>query len=517
VFYATALDITAAHSASQLFPRLLDSAPDAMVITKGDGTIHLVNRLGEQLFLRNAEDLIGQPIELLIPKRLWGIHESHRRSYRDNPRIRPMGAGRELTAVRADGVEFPAEISLGPLDTGEETFIVCAIRDITARRQAQEALRLSEERFELAVRGTEAGIWDWDLRTNLMYFSPQWKTMFGYDENEITSEHTEWMNRVHPEDQDRTQETLQRCLRGKTSEFDVEHRVRHKSGSYRWVMARGVTVRDDAGRPRRMVGSHIDITDLKITEERLNDQQAEFLAAEKIQTHLHPEAPPDLPGYDIAARTLAAEFVAGDMHDFFSMGDGSMCVVVGDVTGHGFSAALLMASTHAYLRALVEFHPDLCDLVTRVHTALRRELAPGRFVSALLARLDFRNHTLTCVNAGHPSGYVLDRGGSILASLDSTTWPLAVLPEIRPVEVGPIRLQEGQLALLMTDGVLEARSPTGEDFGLERVLEVAREHQCASAAQILDALYLAIHEFTGRERPEDDVTVVLVKRADESR
>jgi sigma-B regulation protein RsbU (phosphoserine phosphatase) len=397
VLYATALDITAPHSATQIFSRFIDSAPDAMVIARGDGTIDLVNRLCEQLFLSNASELIGKPIEILIPEHLRATHESHRRDYMEKPKMRPMGAGLELVGVRADGAEFPAEISLGPLNTDEETFIVCAIRDTTARKQHQDALLRSESA-------------------------------------------------------------------------------------------------------------------LKSMERRLNEQEVELFAAERIQMYLNPKVPPDLRGYDIAAKTLAAEFTAGDLHDFLPMGDGCVGLVVGDVTGHGFAASLLMASTHAYLRALVETYLDPCELIHHVHFALYRELEPERFVSILLARLNYQEHTLTYVNAGHPSGYVLDESGNILTSMDSVTWPLATMPTIDPKEIGPIHLQEGQLLLLMTDGLLEAESPAGEAFGLDRVLAVTREHQRAPAAEVLDALYLAVGGFTGRKRPEDDITVIVVKR-----
>jgi serine phosphatase RsbU (regulator of sigma subunit) len=194
------------------------------------------------------------------------------------------------------------------------------------------------------------------------------------------------------------------------------------------------------------------------------------------------------------------------------MGKDLVGLVLGDVTGHGFAASLLMASTHAYLRALVETSVSLTELMQHVHRALHRELEPERFVSMLIVRLDTRENTLTYVNAGHPSGFVLDESGEILTSMDSTTQPLALLPTIDPKEIGPIALRRGQLILLMTDGLLEALSPSGEEFGLDRVLRVTRRHQSAASGEILSALYAAVQEFTGRMRPEDDITVMIVKR-----
>jgi PAS domain S-box-containing protein len=511
-FYATVLDITKTHDSTGLFLQLLDASPDAMIVTKANGTIHLVNGLSELMFLQSATDLIGKPIEVLIPERFRKTHKAHRKAYGDNSPVRPMGAGVELAAVRADGVEFPAEISLAPVKTEEGTLIVCAVRDTTARRKSQDALRRSEEHLDAAARGAAVGIWDWDLRTNRMFYSPTWKTMLGHVESEISDDPSEWESRVHPEDRGRAIDTIRRHLNGESSQHEQEFRLRHKNGSYHWILARGVVIHDALGNPERMVGTHVDVSNLKEMERQLIEHQAELLAAEKIQMELLPKQAPNLPGFDLAGKTCAAEFTAGDMYDYLRLEDGCLGVVVGDVSGHGFSASLLMATTHAYLRSLAASHPDLCELVSLVHAALWREIEEGRFVTLLLARVDPQNHTLTYVNAGHPSGYVLDAKGNVLVSLESSTFPLAALSWISPKEGGPISLHEGELLLLVTDGLLEARSPTGPGFGLQRVLEVVRGCLRDPAAQIVEALHIAVREFTGRERPEDDITIVAVKR-----
>jgi PAS domain S-box-containing protein len=136
-------------------------------------------------------------------------------------------------------------------------------------RKATEALVKSEERFDLAVRGTDAGIWDWDLETNKVYFSPRWKSMLGYGEDEIGDDPDEWVERIHPDDRPRVLETVRAYQSGEIPQYEVEHRLRQKDGSYRWILARGTVVRDAQRRPYRMVGSHIDITDRKTAEERL--------------------------------------------------------------------------------------------------------------------------------------------------------------------------------------------------------------------------------------------------------
>ncbi len=136
-------------------------------------------------------------------------------------------------------------------------------------RDATAALVKSEERFELAVRGTDAGIWDWDLRTDKVHFSPRWKSMLGYAEDELGDDYAEWERRLHPDDRDRALETVRAYQAGETPHFELEHRLRHKDGSYRWILARGTCLRDADGRAYRMVGSHIDVTARKLAEERL--------------------------------------------------------------------------------------------------------------------------------------------------------------------------------------------------------------------------------------------------------
>jgi diguanylate cyclase (GGDEF)-like protein/PAS domain S-box-containing protein len=137
------------------------------------------------------------------------------------------------------------------------------------KHDMERKLRESEERYALAVRASNDGIWDWNLKTNEIYFSPRWKQMLGYDEEEIGTDPNEWFKLVHPDDRKRVQADLVSHLKGLTSHFECEYRMQQADASYLWVLSRGLAVRDPEGAPYRMAGSQADITPRKLAEERL--------------------------------------------------------------------------------------------------------------------------------------------------------------------------------------------------------------------------------------------------------
>jgi diguanylate cyclase (GGDEF)-like protein/PAS domain S-box-containing protein len=144
-----------------------------------------------------------------------------------------------------------------------------ARQEIDERQRIEAALRESEERYSLAVRAANDGLWDWNLKTSQVYYSPRWKAMLGYGESEISSSPNEWLQRVHPQDVNSLKLMISAHLKGLSSHFECEYRISHSDGSYRWMLSRGMAVWDESGTATRLAGSSTDITERKAAEQKL--------------------------------------------------------------------------------------------------------------------------------------------------------------------------------------------------------------------------------------------------------
>jgi len=216
------------------------------------------NRALAEMHGWGAQSLVGRPLAELAQEALADI---------DFRALQSAGGLRAETFDRTrDGDPLPVEIRLDLVldDDGLAVGAVGIFQDITERKRAEEALRLSEERFALAVRGANDGIWDWNLKKSEIHYSARWQSMLGLEPEQVSQSPDEWFSRVHPEDLAALTEALQRHLGGESEHFEQEHRMLHRDGAYRWMLARGAAIWDATGLPARMAGSQTDITDRKV-------------------------------------------------------------------------------------------------------------------------------------------------------------------------------------------------------------------------------------------------------------
>jgi PAS domain S-box-containing protein len=159
---------------------------------------------------------------------------------------------------------------------GQTIGVASLVQDVTEQRQAEEAIRESKLRLEAAVRASNTGLWDWNLKTNKVTYSREWKQQLGYEEWEISNDFAEWQSRVHPDDVNRATTTVTAFIEAPRPDFEMEFRLRHKDGSYRWILTRASLVHDGNGAPIRMLGSHVDITHRKRMETALRESEQRY-------------------------------------------------------------------------------------------------------------------------------------------------------------------------------------------------------------------------------------------------
>jgi PAS domain S-box-containing protein len=302
---------TALRASEAKYRRLYQSIRDGVVTVNMDGRIQQFNEAYCQMLGYSPDELLALTYQDLTPSR-W--HSFEAAIVRDQVVSRKYSNTYEKEYRRQDGTIFPVELRTYLItdENGQPAAMWGIVRDITERKQAEaalrqardeleqrvkertaelresnallqaevkqrraaeEQLRASQERFELAVRGVGVGIWDWDIRTGIVYYSPRWKRLFGYAENEIGEGFEDWTKLLHPDEREWITKFQEDFLAGTSSTITAEYRLRHKDGSYRWIAAHAVVVRDEQGKACRLVGSHGDITERKEAEEKLEAER----------------------------------------------------------------------------------------------------------------------------------------------------------------------------------------------------------------------------------------------------
>jgi diguanylate cyclase (GGDEF)-like protein/PAS domain S-box-containing protein len=254
------------RESEERFKAFMDNSPAVAWMKDERGRYIYVNAPFELTFgLRQSEVSGKSEISVWSPETTQRIVENDREVL---SRGKPVQL--EETLAGKDGkpqhwwiLQFPVEDGRG------QRFVGGLAVEATERRQAEEALRASEERYALAARSVNDGLWDWNLRTNEVYFSERWKSMLGFEDAEVGTAPDEWFKRVHPEDAAKVKEALDAHLAGQTPVFESEHRMRHKDRGYRWVLSRGIAVRNGDQSVYRMVGAQTDTTQRKLAEEQL--------------------------------------------------------------------------------------------------------------------------------------------------------------------------------------------------------------------------------------------------------
>ena len=260
----------------------------------------------------------------------------------------------------------------------------------------------------------------------------------------------------------------------------------------------------------------IRVENARLTEEQMERErlEREQQVASEIQQRFLPAAAPQVDGYELQGISFPCYEIGGDYYDFIQREDGKLVVALGDVSGKGTAAALLMSSLHAAIHAQADTHDSIVETIEAVNRYLTESIPPNRFVTLFYAELDPERGRLTFLNAGHNPPLIVHAGGT-MEQLASGGLPLGIMADAEFRE-GRTQLHPGDVMVIYSDGVSEAVNPTGEEFGPTRLYEVVARNLDASASGIRDRIESALTKFCQGTPAADDITLVIVKRLAES-
>jgi len=276
---------------------------------------------------------------------------------------------------------------------------------------------------------------------------------------------------------------------------------------------RGLFTRDDENFIRALsIHAAIAIENARLyeAEKAFQEMREEVRLAAKIQLELLPKTMPVLAGYDIAGTSIPAQVVGGDYYDFIWIDDAHLAICLGDVSGKGLPASLLMANLQATMRGqlLADCSPREC--MSRSNTLLFRSTSSEKFVTFFYCYLDISAHRLSYSNAGHENPILVTAKGKI-ERMESGGIVLGIMDKY-PFEEATMQIHTGDVLVIYTDGIIEAMNLKEEMFGEERLVEVLRQSRDSTSEKIVNAVVDAVKAFTGSAPQSDDITMVVVKR-----
>jgi len=260
----------------------LEQAADAVLWVDSEGRLMEANIEAGRQFECDATDLVGMTVFDVNPV---ATEEAWRAHWQD---LLEHGHARVETTHRTrGGREFPVEVVANLIEIDGDVLNVGFVRDISERKEAERALRESEQRLELALAGADLGLWDWDALSGRIQVNERWATMLGYEPTDTVAPAEHWQSLVHPEDLPGALASLRAHLQGDSDRFEAEVRMRTADGDWRWILSRGrVVERREDGRATRVAGTHLDISRLKEVEEALRHSERRYRSVIEDQTDL---------------------------------------------------------------------------------------------------------------------------------------------------------------------------------------------------------------------------------------
>jgi PAS domain S-box-containing protein len=508
--YAIYRDITERKKAAEelhlqktYFERLFNSAPEAITLQDNNDKIVIVNDEFTKLFGYSRQETIGSKInELVAPKELKDEAEKVSQRVKKGERV-------ELDSIRKrkDGALVDVSILVAPVvHEGKQMGDYAIYRDITERKKAMEEIYIQKTYMEKLFNSAPEGIVLHDTNDIVINVNDEFVSMFGYSREEVIGKPINEL--VAPEEfREEAAMLSHKVDHGQRVEMDSKRR--RKDGTLIDVWILGAPIIHD-GKQMGVYAIYRDITERKSAEEARIRVQEEARMAREIQLNLLPKSNPVIPGFDIAGLSIPAENVGGDYYDFILLDDQRLALGLGDVSGKGMAASLVMSNLQATIRGQTSFGMDVNECLERANKLLFHSTDSKTFVSLFYGILDTQKNTLSYTNAGQNIPFLFTNNKKVIL-LKTHGLALGIQEDVR-YQRDEILLNPGERLLIYSDGITEAMNERMIEFSEKRLVEVIQQYKGNSAGEIIRKILEAVNLHVGKALQNDDRTIILMIR-----
>ena len=492
---------------SRLLRLIVDSVAEGVVVANPEGRFVLFNPAAERILSLGFRD---------VPLQEWSsVYGTYKPDMVSPFPAEELPLARSLRGevvddcemfIRRNGGHEGAWICVNsrPISdrSGRTLGGVVTFRDITALKHQFERQQLLSK----IVEDTADAVLVTDNAGNIEYVNAAFEAMTGFTRAEVLGKNPRLLKSGH-HSRSFYEDLWESLLRGEVFRETITDR--RKNGEL-YLSSQTITpLRAPDGTISHLVSIAKDVTERR----KAMDLENGLRLARQVQQRLFPPAPPNVPGLDAWGVSIPAHATGGDYFDFLTLPGGALGLVIGDVSGHGFDSAILMAQTRALVQAAARRESDPARILSEVNALLVPDLGENRFISMIIVAIDPHTRSVTYANAGHTPGYVLDRDGNVRMELTSTGLVLGLFCDAAFVTENVPELRRGDLLVLFTDGVTEAEAADGRVCGPEWALDLVRARAHLTSAEILNALCEAIRSITGERPQQDDITAIVCRVA----
>lgn len=483
--------------------KLFNNAPEAILLQDNEDKIINVNEEFTRLFGYSRKEAIGKPINELVASeeyqkeaaKLSDMVIHGKKVEVDSKRKRKDGSLMDVSILGAPIVHY-----------GKQIAIYVIYRDITARKQAEENLLIQKTYLEKLFNSAPEAIVLHDNDDFVIDINDEFTKLFGYTREEAIGKPINSLV-ASEEFQEDAAANSYKVVHGERVEVDSVRK--RKDGSLFDVWILGAPVFYD-GKQMGVYAIYRDITERKKAEETRIRLMEENRMARDIQMNLLPKSNPQIPGYDIAGKSIPALNVGGDYYDFIQLDDFRLAIGLGDVSGKGLPASLVVTNLQATVHSQTFFDTKSEVCLDRANQLLYRSTDSRTFVSFFYGILDTRENTFCYANAGHDIPLLYPAGKE---PIPLKTRGIALgLQENVSYEEDKTSINPGDLLLIYSDGISEAMNEKLEEFGEKRLLEIVRCSSSDSATQIIDNVFTATNLHFDGAKQNDDMTIIILKR-----